>query len=133
MNHHGKTGTLAHAAIAVTLAAIASSWMPVEAQAQTSAVGNANADSAAAGSRSRASDVGQATRTWLELQRTNASAAPALPTPGAQATLAYERYMDSFRRKIPASFGSALSGNSGASRSGYANPAAGGAQPSGTD
>ena len=81
-----------------------------------------------------AHDIGDATRTWLALQRTNAAAAPALPTPGAQATLAYARYMNSFETKIPDSFGSTLTGQGGAGtpRTGYANGDAA-AQPSGAN
>lgn len=77
--------------------------------------------------RTGGSDVGSATTAWLDLQRTNAAAAPALPTPGAQARLAYERYMNSFRTKIPASFGSTLSGVGSAGRIDYSN--VGSAQP----
>jgi hypothetical protein len=67
------------------------------------------------------------------MQRTNAAAAPALPMPGAQATLAYQRYMDSFTNRIPASFGSTLSGNGGASSLGYMNGGSGAAQPAGAN
>jgi Protein of unknown function (DUF3613) len=61
--------------------------------------------------RVRASEVGHSTRDWLELQRSNRAAAPAQPTLGAEAGLAYQRYMDSFKTKIPSSFGSSLSDN----------------------
>ncbi|NPT62426.1 DUF3613 domain-containing protein, partial [Paraburkholderia elongata] len=37
----------------------------------------------------RASEVGHSTRTWLGLQSSNTEAAPALPTLGAEAGLAY--------------------------------------------
>jgi hypothetical protein len=57
----------------------------------------------------RAHAVGDATRAWLELQRSSRAAAPALPTLGAQASLAYQRYLDSFKTKIPAMYGSAIS------------------------
>lgn len=57
---------------------------------------------------SRASRVGDATAAWLELQRSNTAAAPALPTLGAEAGLAYERYLNSFKTKIPASFASPI-------------------------
>jgi|GEM_PF-2816986 len=86
-------------------------------------------DDTGAPRRTGASEIGSASTAWLDLQRTNAAAALALPTPGAQARLAYERYMDSFRTKIPASFGSTLSGAGNAVRIDYSN--VGGAQPTG--
>ncbi|MEM5385615.1 DUF3613 domain-containing protein [Paraburkholderia phymatum] len=57
-----------------------------------------------------ASEIGHSTRNWLDLQRSGAAAAPALPMLGEEAGFAYQRYMDSFRTKIPASFGSSLNG-----------------------
>jgi hypothetical protein len=59
------------------------------------------------------SEVGHSTRAWLELQSSNTQAAPALPMLGAEAGLAYRRYMDSFRSKIPDLYGSALNAGSG--------------------
>ena len=61
----------------------------------------------------RASEVGHSTRTWLDLQSSNAQAAPALPMLGAEAGLAYRRYMESFKSKIPDLYGSALNTGSG--------------------
>jgi len=55
-----------------------------------------------------ASEIGHATLGWLELQRSGAVAAPPLATLGEEATLAYNRYMESFKTKIPASFGSSV-------------------------
>ncbi len=69
----------------------------------------------------RASEIGHATKGWLELQRTNASSAPAQPMLGDEAGLAYHRYMESFKSKIPDLYGSAVnqgSGGSGTSGSG---------------
>lgn len=63
----------------------------------------------------RADEVGHATRTWLDLQSSNAQAAPALPTLGAEAGLAYRRYMESFKSKIPDLYGSTLNGGNGGS------------------
>ncbi|VVD28179.1 DUF3613 domain-containing protein [Paraburkholderia dioscoreae] len=63
----------------------------------------------------RASEVGHATRAWLDLQSSNAQAAPALPTLGAEAGLAYRRYMESFKSKIPDLYGSALNAGNGGS------------------
>lgn len=56
----------------------------------------------------RASEIGHSTQGWLELQRSGAAAAPPLPMLGEEATLAYSRYMESFKTKIPASFGSSV-------------------------
>ncbi|WP_233829431.1 DUF3613 domain-containing protein [Paraburkholderia sp. ZP32-5] len=59
----------------------------------------------------RASEVGHSTLAWLELQRSNAQAAPALPMLGAQAGLAYRRYLESFKSRIPDLYGSTLNGS----------------------
>ncbi|MGF6771184.1 hypothetical protein P3T18_003663 [Paraburkholderia sp. GAS199] len=61
----------------------------------------------------QASEVGHATRTWLDLQSSNREAAPAQPMLGAEAGLAYRRYMESFKNKIPDLYGSMLSGSGG--------------------
>ncbi|MDR5827580.1 DUF3613 domain-containing protein [Caballeronia sp. LP006] len=55
-----------------------------------------------------ASEVGHATEAWLTLQSSNAAAGPARPMPGAQASLAYARYMKSFETVIPERYGSSL-------------------------
>lgn len=75
--------------------------------------------------------IGEATRNWLALQRSHAEAAPALPVLGAQAGLAYERYLNSFKNKIPGSFDSTLGAGSNALRAGYTN--VGGAAPAGAN
>ncbi|WP_260854224.1 DUF3613 domain-containing protein [Paraburkholderia sp. BCC1886] len=62
------------------------------------------------------SEVGHATLSWLDLQRSNAQAAPATPMLGAEAGLAYRRYLESFKSKIPDLYQSAL--GSGGSQSG---------------
>lgn len=54
------------------------------------------------------SEVGHSTEAWLELQRSNAQAAPAQPMLGAEAGYAWQRYMKSFDTAIPASFGSTV-------------------------
>jgi hypothetical protein len=60
----------------------------------------------------RASEVGHATAAWLDLQASNREAAPeAAPMSGAAATLAYQRYLDSFRHPVPDTFESKLSGS----------------------
>ncbi|RAS24251.1 DUF3613 domain-containing protein [Paraburkholderia bryophila] len=75
----------------------------------------------------RASEVGHSTRTWLDLQGSNAQAAPALPMLGTEAGLAYRRYMESFKSKIPDLYGSMLNttgsggGGSGGATGGGAN------------
>jgi Protein of unknown function (DUF3613) len=56
----------------------------------------------------RASEVGHATLAWLDLQRSGRAAAPLQPTLGVEASLAYQRYIESFRTKIPASFTSSI-------------------------
>lgn len=58
------------------------------------------------------SEIGHSTRAWLDLQRSNAQAAPTLPTLGSEAGLAYRRYLESFNSKIPDLYGSALGGSS---------------------
>jgi hypothetical protein len=60
-----------------------------------------------------AGEVGHSTAAWLDLQRSGAQAAPALPTLGSEAGLAYKRYMESFKSKIPDLYGSTLGGNGG--------------------
>ncbi|WP_258187501.1 DUF3613 domain-containing protein [Trinickia symbiotica] len=74
----------------------------------TSSPSAAEETSPRAANRTRASEVGDATSAWLELQRSNQAAGPALPTLGAEAGLAYDRYLDSFKTKIPASFASPI-------------------------
>ncbi|MFM0015654.1 DUF3613 domain-containing protein [Paraburkholderia sediminicola] len=79
----------------------------------------------------RASEVGHSTRAWLDLQSSNTEAAPALPMLGAEAGLAYRRYMESFKSKIPDLYGSALNTGSGGGGSGGAMGATGGTGPGG--
>lgn len=64
------------------------------------------------------SEIGNATKSWLELQRTNTSAAPAQPMLGDEASLAYRRYMESFNSKIPDLYGSSVNRGSGGSTGG---------------
>ncbi|AOJ80990.1 hypothetical protein WS86_10450 [Burkholderia savannae] len=54
-----------------------------------------------------ASEIGHATQTWFELQASNRDAAPSQPMIGEAASLAYARYLESFKTKIPAFYGSA--------------------------
>ncbi|WP_433703794.1 DUF3613 domain-containing protein [Paraburkholderia sacchari] len=59
------------------------------------------------------SEIGHSTRAWLDLQRSNAQAAPALPMLGEEAGYAWRRYMKSFDTDIPVSFGSMVQTGSG--------------------
>lgn len=61
----------------------------------------------------RASEIGHATETWLALQRDNRAAGPDLPMLGEAASLAYRRYLDSFKNKIPESMGSPVNAGVG--------------------
>ena len=136
MNHDwaiSPTFRAAMTAILLLSCAWAASDANADDNAQASASADADANAAAKPLHSRAGEIGRATRTWLELQRTNAAAAPALPMPGAQATLAYQRYMNSFTCKIPESFGSTLSGTGGASRFDYTNAGSGATPPAGAN
>ncbi|MBN3855130.1 DUF3613 domain-containing protein [Paraburkholderia sp. Ac-20340] len=71
-------------------------------------------------------EIGHSTHAWLELQRSNAAAAPAQPMLGAEAGYAWQRYMKSFETPIPASFGSTMQ-SGGAQGSGSSGSSGGGA------
>ncbi|MBR8223541.1 DUF3613 domain-containing protein [Burkholderia ambifaria] len=62
-------------------------------------------------SMSSAAEVGHATDALLSLQRDNRAAGPALPMLGDTASLSYQRYLDSFKHKIPESMGSPVNAN----------------------
>jgi hypothetical protein len=65
------------------------------------------------------SEIGHTTLAWLDLQRSNVQAAPALPMLGAEAGYAWKRYLKSFDTAIPPSFGSSVdSGSSGQGQGG---------------
>ena len=68
-----------------------------------------------------ASDVDRSTKEWLSIQRENRAAAPAQPMLGDVASLVYQRYLDSFKNKIPVSMstqlGSSSNGMSGSGQS----------------
>jgi hypothetical protein len=110
-NNRTKRFVFAVAASAALTCAIAS--LPVHAQTdvQPAVQTNTSVD---------ASEVGHATKGWLELQRTSAS--PAQPMLGDEAGLAYRRYMESFKSKIPDLYGSAVSQGSGNGSSGSGLP-----------
>ena len=75
--------------------------------------GSAYAQDAVAAPAVPPSEIGHATKAWLELQRSNTAAAPAQPMLGEEAGLAYRRYMESFKSKIPDLYGSAINQGSG--------------------
>ena len=83
------------------------------------AAAHAGAQSAAAGEPAVArSEVGHSTSAWLELQRSNTQAAAPQPMLGEEAGLAYRRYMQSFKSRIPDLYGSALNQGSGGGQGG---------------
>ncbi|MBN3851517.1 DUF3613 domain-containing protein [Paraburkholderia sp. Ac-20342] len=97
------------------------------AAAQTNEPASAQTDSPTAGTtpavqaaqpKVRASEVGHSTLAWVDMQRSNEQAAPALPMLGAEAGLAYKRYLNSFNNKIPEWYGSTLGSSSGSGGSG---------------
>ncbi len=63
----------------------------------------------------KVSDVDRSTREWLAMQRDNRAAAPTQPMLGDVATLVYQRYLDSFKNKIPDSMSSQLGSSGGTS------------------
>ncbi|MDN7607341.1 DUF3613 domain-containing protein [Burkholderia multivorans] len=65
-----------------------------------------------------ASDVGRSTTEWLSMQRDNRAAAPTQPLLGDVASLVYQRYLESFKHKIPESMGSTLSSSGMSSSAG---------------
>ncbi|WP_175686517.1 DUF3613 domain-containing protein [Burkholderia anthina] len=66
----------------------------------------------------RTSDVDRSTKEWLSIQRDNRAAAPTQPMLGDVATLVYQRYIDSFKNKIPDSMSSQLGSANGMSGGG---------------
>ncbi|SDH70785.1 DUF3613 domain-containing protein [Paraburkholderia phenazinium] len=70
----------------------------------------------------RNSEIDHATNQWLALQRSNTAAAPARPMLGAEANLAYKRYLESFNSKIPDFYGSSIGQASGGSSQGGLAP-----------
>ncbi|WP_321873517.1 DUF3613 domain-containing protein [Burkholderia ubonensis] len=81
------------------------------------ATGNATVNSTV-NSTVNAAEIGRSTDAWLALQRDNRAAGPDLPMLGDAASLAYQRYLDSFKNKIPDSMGSPLGSGGGASSGG---------------
>ncbi|AXF22241.1 DUF3613 domain-containing protein [Burkholderia pyrrocinia] len=64
------------------------------------------------------SDVDRSTKEWLSMQRDNRAAAPTQPMLGDVASLVYQRYLDSFKNKIPESMSTQLGSSAGMSGSG---------------
>ncbi|WP_175849572.1 DUF3613 domain-containing protein [Burkholderia cepacia] len=67
---------------------------------------------------SHASDIDHSTREWLAMQRDNRAAGPTQPVLGDVASLVYQRYLDSFKNKIPVTMESQLGTGTGAGMSG---------------
>lgn len=67
---------------------------------------------------SHVSDVERSAREWLTLQRDNRAAAPTQPVLGDVASLVYQRYLDSFKNKIPDTMNSQLGAAGGMSGGG---------------
>ncbi len=111
----GPSAVLPRMRGAWAIAAVALSAAAGAAHAQTPAGAGAQAGTAAVSSAAapRASEVGHAESGWLEMQRSNRYAAHEQPMLGAAATLAYQRYLESFKHPIPESFASKLSGGGG--------------------
>jgi hypothetical protein len=65
------------------------------------------------------SEIDHATNQWLALQRSNTAAAPARPMLGAEANLAYKRYLESFNSKIPDFYGSSIGQATSGSQGGF--------------
>ncbi len=78
----------------------------------------AGAGVARAQATATASDVGRSTTEWLSMQRDNRAAAPTQPLLGDVASLVYQRYLESFKHKIPESMGSTLSSSGMSSSAG---------------
>ncbi|WP_323118053.1 DUF3613 domain-containing protein [Burkholderia alba] len=73
----------------------------------------AQAQSAAGSAAPLASEISHSTQAWLDLQGSNRAATPhPQPMIGAAASLAYQRYLESFKSKIPVFYGSS-SGSGG--------------------
>ncbi|WGY69986.1 DUF3613 domain-containing protein [Burkholderia cepacia] len=70
------------------------------------------------GAAPAASDVDRSTKEWLSMQRDNRAAAPTQPMLGDVASLVYQRYLDSFKNKIPDSMSKQLGSSAGTSGSG---------------
>ena len=66
----------------------------------------------------RASDVERSAKEWLAMQRGNRAAAPTQPVLGDVASLVYQRYLDSFKNKIPDTMNSQLGAANGMSGGG---------------
>ncbi|PAJ82708.1 DUF3613 domain-containing protein [Burkholderia ubonensis] len=82
------------------------------------AAASAQGQQPAVNSTVNAAGIGRSTDAWLALQRDNRAAGPDLPMLGDAASLAYQRYLDSFKSKIPDSMGSPLGSGGGASSGG---------------
>ncbi|KAG8149616.1 DUF3613 domain-containing protein [Burkholderia catarinensis] len=68
-----------------------------------------------------ASEIGHATNALLAFQRDDRAAGPALPMLGDAASLTYQRYLESFKHKIPESMGSPVNANGSGSSGGQSS------------
>ncbi|MBN3766769.1 DUF3613 domain-containing protein [Burkholderia sp. Ac-20365] len=109
----------------IGVACVVASGLCATATAFAQDAGNATAADTQS-TQPRASEVGHSTLNWLELQRSGEQAAPPLAMLGDEAGLAYQRYMESFKAKIPVSFGSSVGGGGNQLHVDYTN--SGGAQ-----
>ncbi|WP_261524374.1 DUF3613 domain-containing protein [Burkholderia multivorans] len=82
------------------------------------AIAWAAAGAGVARAQATASDVGRSTTEWLSMQRDNRAAAPTQPLLGDVASLVYQRYLESFKHKIPESMSSQVSAAGGTSGGG---------------
>lgn len=67
--------------------------------------------------QSSATTIGVSTRTLLELQRSGKQAGPELPMLGTASVLSYQRYLESHKHPIPATFSSVVGGGAGSGQS----------------
>lgn len=68
-----------------------------------------------------ASEIGHATNALLAFQRDGRAAGPALPVLGDTASMSYQRYLESFKHKIPESMGSPVSSSGNGSSGGQSS------------
>ncbi len=113
MNFFGPSRIASTAAIALSVALCAASWMPV-AEAQTVAPAGTDAGAAAQGRKPSDRAIGTDTRSLLAIQRDGSQAGATLHMPGEQAALAHARYLKSFQHPIPERFVGQSSGGGGA-------------------
>jgi hypothetical protein len=105
--------TMLHLALSLILggtiaSAQAQNAVPNQAQGEVQSEAQNEAQNEAQSEAQNSPQIGDSTQAWLAMQASNAAAAPAQATPGAQASAAYERYMKSFETAIPEHFTSSV-------------------------